>query len=349
MGASSNSPAEDLQFIVRRDLKDPSQLGLHQVVVKNGPRAYKVAVLRSFDDPATGELKHREFRVQAYRRKKSGTGYDFDKTEATWYCEDAEIARVQALLNEQLPTTGVYRKVTDATSQLLSQLDQLDKKSTVVLIEAMTRAPGIADALSQADGARLLIDAVALHGQRRALGSIERVAEDPASSEPDIQRELEGNWWLFGGKFISKANRRSLTVLDQLDIPLIRADGSLYVVELKKANIPGLIVEHRNHWVVGRDVHEAVSQGMNYLRALDEQRASILADLEVEARRSSALVVIGHPKFAEAGTGEQINETLRTYNSHLARIEVVTYQDLLGGARRALKMGEEAEAAGEPT
>ncbi|MFI7609526.1 hypothetical protein ACIBTV_31040 [Micromonospora sp. NPDC049366] len=39
-----------------------------------------------------------------------------------------------------------------------------------------------------------------------------------------------------------------------------------------------------------------------------------------------------------------MNEVLRTYSSHLARIEVITYKQLLDGASNALGIAE-AEAA----
>ncbi|WP_157734297.1 hypothetical protein [Frankia sp. AvcI1] len=39
---------------------------------------------------------------------------------------------------------------------------------------------------------------------------------------------------------------------------------------------------------------------------------------------------------------EQIDQTLRTYNSHLSRIQVVTYAELLDAAERALKFEAEA-------
>ena len=74
---------------------------------------------------------------------------------------------------------------------------------------------------------------------------------------------------MFGGKYVSAAVRRSFTVLDQFDIALIRADNSLHLVEIKRANIPRLVIRDHNHWIVGEDVHKAVGQAMNHLRSLD--------------------------------------------------------------------------------
>jgi hypothetical protein len=48
--------------------------------------------------------------------------------------------------------------------------------------------------------------------------------------------------------------------------------------------------------------------------------------------------VIGHPGLQNEVEEAVIGEALRTYNSHLARIEVITYKQLLDGAERALEL-----------
>ena len=50
-------------------------------------------------------------------------------------------------------------------------------------------------------------------------------------------------------------------------------------------------------------------------------------------------VVIGHPRFVrEHITAREINEAVRTYNSHLSRIQVMTYQELRAGAEQVLRL-----------
>jgi hypothetical protein len=48
--------------------------------------------------------------------------------------------------------------------------------------------------------------------------------------------------------------------------------------------------------------------------------------------------VIGHQDRARpAGvTREQVDQTIRSYNAHLSRVQVLTYDDLLDSAERAL-------------
>ena len=110
----------------------------------------------------------------------------------------------------------------------------------------------------------------------------------------------------------------------------------LHVVEIKQANIPKLVERYRNHLIVGQEIHQATNQTINYLRSLDEAQPLIKTTLGIDCRRAFATVVVGHPRFVGSFTEEEVAETIRTYNSHLSRLEVITYKDLLDGAERAL-------------
>lgn len=90
---------------------------------------------------------------------------------------------------------------------------------------------------------------------------------------------------------------------------------------------------------MGSEVHHAVTQATNYLRSLDENRSSIFAELKIDCRRAFATVIIGHPKFAaHRYTPEEVSAAFRTYNSHLSRIEVINYKELIDSATRALEL-----------
>nr|WP_253268121.1 Shedu anti-phage system protein SduA domain-containing protein [Streptomyces asoensis] len=164
------------------------------------------------------------------------------------------------------------------------------------------------------------------------------MAEDPHASEHDLQRALQGQFWIFGGQFAGEAARRRLVPGDELDIPLIRGDGTLQIVEIKRSMaLRGpLVKRHRGSWVPSAQIHDAVGQALNYLVNLDEHRLRIRDQFALETRRARALVLIGHPA-AQPGVPEgTINEVLRTINTHLGRIEVLTYKELLDSAERSL-------------
>ncbi|MER5953556.1 Shedu anti-phage system protein SduA domain-containing protein [Streptomyces sp. NPDC001893] len=194
-------------------------------------------------------------------------------------------------------------------------------------------------ALLAADGeGQLLLQAVELQRRAAGLEALRKVVENPEASEHDLQRALQGQPWIFGGRYVGEAVRRRLVPGDEVDIPLIRGDGALHVVELKRAmSLKGALVKrYRDAWVPTAQVHDAVGQAVNYLVGLDENRHRIREEFRIEARRASAIVLIGHPALQADVPETEISEALRTFNTHVNRVEVLTYKELLDNAHRAL-------------
>ncbi|MET8975208.1 Shedu anti-phage system protein SduA domain-containing protein [Streptomyces sp. NPDC004539] len=186
---------------------------------------------------------------------------------------------------------------------------------------------------------RLVLQAAELQRRTASLRTLRLVIEDRTAKEADLQRALGGNHWIFGGRYVGEAAHRRLVPGDEMDIPLIRADGALHVVELKRSMSlkEPLVKRHRSAWVPAAPVHDAVGQAINYLVGLDEHRQRIHEEFGIETRRASAMVLVGHPGLHPDVPEEEINEALRTFNTHLARVEVLTYKDLLDSAERSLK------------
>jgi hypothetical protein len=225
------------------------------------------------------------------------------------------------------------------TADSLTWLRRIEIKFAEIAEEGGSLPPGLVDELYDLEGVELLSQALELRRRREQLQDLRRIVEDPNSIELNIHAELKGQGWIFGGRYIKELTRPRLATDITLDIPLLRGDGALHIVELKQANIPNLIERPRVHPAVGVEVHRAVTQVANYLRSLDEKRSIILADFGIDCRRSFATVIVGHPKFVAKGYSEEdISSAFRTYNSHLVRIEVITYQELIDSADRALRV-----------
>lgn len=306
----------------------------------DGKRLHQVILFYYGEDGSDPKEYPDAIKVATYKRSLFNRGWYFDHAIQQWNGDFDDASLLQDVIEDKFSSSGKYQQLSgdDAVDGLVQSLlaGNMPVESAEQIIKALAENPDAYEVFKESDASQLLASTVNQYRQQQAVEQLDSVAKDPASTENDLQKVLDKQWWMFGGRYIDKAKRRSLTVLDQLDVPLIRSDGSLHIVELKQANIPSLIRKHRNHLVVGDGVHEAVSQAMNYLVALDEQRAQILTDLGVDVRRSSATIVIGHTDFVEDFTVEEVHETIRTYNSHLTRVEVITFDELVDGARRSL-------------
>ncbi|WP_204285800.1 Shedu anti-phage system protein SduA domain-containing protein [Microbispora amethystogenes] len=256
-----------------------------------------------------------------------------------------QIGAEAAFMDARRDRPGRYR-IASGRSDMATWLERLFSER-IDIEDARTAARRIVtspDALeilaNDADG-RILLQAADLQRRRTGLMHLRKVVEDPASAERHIHNAISGQSWIFGGRFIGEAHRRRLVAGDEVDIPLLRADGSLHIVELKKAMIP-VVRRHRSAWVPTADVHHAIGQAINYLRNLDEQRDRVRQDYWIEVRRASAIVLIGHPQAQPKVPELEISETLRTHNAHLSRVEVLTYKELLDAAERSLGEPDES-------
>ncbi|MFD6949100.1 hypothetical protein A6A08_06990 [Nocardiopsis sp. TSRI0078] len=209
----------------------------------------------------------------------------------------------------------------------------LDKHITVVAETGTDGSEGISGLAREADS-HAVFDGIEVQRRRDALALLRSTALNPHAVEADLQRALEKNPWIFGGRFVDFATRRLLAPSTEIDLPLLRPDGVLHVVEIKRANTK-VVTHQRGRLIPSAEVHRAVEQIMNYFVSLDERREEIREKWGIDVRRCQATVVIGHPHHTEEDP-RAVHETLRVYNSHLSRIDVVTYQELIDSAEHAV-------------
>jgi hypothetical protein len=346
---------EDFAIWVSDEPRGPGQLGFTGAMLKSGPQVAKSVTLATYGDANTGTVSKRELCFRTSRRLGNGLGYDFANPERRWACENEEIEKLLAFLNSDVAASGRY-KVIDTDSPLASLLDllsgtQVDVREFVSALEGRPDLSEVVSALATTTVGLAAAEGAVIEKRRRLIATLRDLAEDPSTTETDLHRAIGSAYWLFGGRYVGLADRRSFTALDQYDIPLLEANGTIHIVELKGTNIPKLIYKHRSHYVVGKEVHEATSQAINYLRTLDESGAVISTTwknefgVEYDMRRVFATVVIGYPDRVDADMPDVervVDQTIRSYNAHLSRVEVLTYKSLLDAAERALQFEETA-------
>jgi hypothetical protein len=219
--------------------------------------------------------------------------------------------------------------------------ERLDVENPEEAFQTMTRlvtSPAALRLLVDDPEGQLLLRATELHHRQKSLSRLRALVERPDTTENQLQKALEGQYWIFGGEYVGEAAHRRLVPGDEVDIPLIRGDGSLHIVELKRARslAHNLVKKHRGVYVPTAEVNDAVAQAANYLVGLDENRSEIRNRFSLETRRASAVVLVGHPLLQPSVPEEQINEALRKLNSMVSRVEVLTYKELIDNAERAL-------------
>lgn len=228
-----------------------------------------------------------------------------------------------------------------AAASIALRLSLRDDASNIIL--ALNDTPSGHTAVEEAG------DKIALKRRRDLLERLRALIADPDSSESALQEAIGRHYWLFGGQYQGILPRRDLMPLQQHDIPLVCSDRSIHVIELKK---PGakLVARHNStQLIVSTAVHEAVSQCMNYIRTLDQTGATLQTlhrnelGFDVDYLRAKGTVVIGNPAHVriDGVTREMVEQTVRSYNAHLSRVQVLTYADLIDSAERTLRFTED--------
>lgn len=360
MTSAENDPSEH-EIAFRMWLNSPRGRRLNHkgAVLKAGRDVMKTAELSHFGNPADGEIKSRTLRFRSFDLR-GGKSVDFedDKLDKnSWFCENDEIERLLAFLHSDIARTGRYR-VVDVDSPGAALLDLLqssdiDPQNVAEAVLRHNNIEQIIELLASSDIGMSAAQSAVLTSRRELVSKLRKLVDNPNSTETEIQRLIGDAYWIFGGRYVGVAARRSLALLDQTDIPLLGADGTLHIVELKGPCIDKLIMRHRNHWIVGHAVHEAAAQATNYLRSLDEQGLSLSTMFrnelgqDYDMSRVFATVVIGHSDHRRSPDAkrEDVARTLRQYTAGLSRVEVITYDQLVDAAERALMFEHDSVSA----
>jgi hypothetical protein len=319
-------------------------------------RKYRGASLTLFGNPETGEVTNHRLKVTTFPRHPQGPGYDFDDPTSELEIRGEAVVRLRAFLNEELPV-GRYRMVdvNTPTGDIVALLEGDEARAADLLAELTTTLPkeALAEALRATETGQGAAQLAEIERRRTVLDGLDAMLDDPVTTESTLAPILKREPWIFGSRFIASI-RTTLLPLDDHDLSLLTADGSLHIVELKGCNIGPLVRRPREHWIVGAEVHEAAMQAANYVRTADELGATMETyvrnelGIDVDMRRPFATVVIGSPRYQTPNallTATSIPHALRTYNALLNRVEVLTYDQLFETARRSLTF---VEAPDEP-
>ena len=326
-------------------------------MIKNGRRVVKVVKFGLYGNP---ERPNRQLQFHRYEKRPQDLEPDETVTrqEAAWSCENDEVDKLLAFLHSDVARSGRYQ-VVDKESPAAALLEllgtnEIDTQSLVNALAAHTDVERIIKLLATLNERALsAAQSAVLERRRKLVIHLRRLIDDPSTTETDVQNLIGREHWIFGGQYVGVAERRNLTMLDQHDVPLLSSDGTLHVVELKGPNVKDLIVRHRNHWIVGPAVHVAAAQAANYLRDLDEQgllMSKVFANelgQQYDMSRCFATVVVGHSDHRRPRNAQRadIARTLRQYSASLNRVEVISYDQLVDRAARALDFETEVNTS----
>jgi Domain of unknown function (DUF4263) len=349
------SEEDFLKQIDARRLNIPNCKVGHRAVIKAGPEHYKAAVVLNFANATTGEVTHRELRLNSYPHERGRINFQEENRLARWACRDGEINRLRMFLNmfEGIDTVGTHRVVpanmAAAFDEFVQKLGAADLQTSQLLDLICALAEHASEIkelpeLGETDKLRMVAAAIRVVHRTKALERLAQLINGDAV-EAAFQKLLDQNWWMLGSQYIEHIPRRDWTTGETIDIMLRTADNYFEIIELKRSS-PELFRQDHGKWIVSGEVNTAVNQAAHYIAEIERIRPAIFQKYEVDLYKLKAKVLLGFVDDDD-DKGDKC-EALRMYNSHLHRIEVITYDQLIRISENviAANVGESGQDAG---
>lgn len=355
---------EDVELTIKRNYtKNPSVRSVSQVVLKNGPKAFKTAALLEIINSETKQFHHYSLKIDHIDKTKSAWTYKPDKSVSLSGKEPDEIKRLFDFLHTayhqdlgdkdgelRVISASEYKKF-DSIRQAVPDISDADKLSLVgELISKLDKnnssISGFVNAFEGTNDevVQRIASASRLIEYSKSLETLKGLVETPNIGEASFQEHLQKNPWMFGSEYSELLSRRTWTRDDKLDYMLRRTvDGYLEIVEIKTAFKESLFLYDRDHdsYYPSSKLSPVIGQVMRYIGEVERNRDSILAKDREDTLKIRARVIVGRD-------GDAAHQAaLRNFNAHLHQIEVITYDQLIRIAERVLSMFDVDSSAPE--
>jgi hypothetical protein len=343
---------DDLLVRLRETWRNANVGKVADAVLKAGPRTWKFAALLEIIDSNSKQRHHYELRIQTLTTRGGVVAGDDKRAVSLVTAPGDEVGKlvrfIRSVIEGDLPE-GDFHVLPDADFQKLDGVrkalggistPERAKVVAALLGDLADHGAGIEDlraALSQSGVALVREAAAAARAAeyREACVEFDRLVETPGTSEGDFQRLLTKNPWMFGSEYSELLDTRRWTRDHVQDFMLRRTvDGFLEIIEIKTPfNEPLFRREgSQKHLIPSSKLTPALGQVMTYIDEIERDRDSINSRDGEDPFKIRARIVIGRD-----GDADQLL-ALRRLNSHLHRIEVVTFDQFRRIAARVLEL-----------
>lgn len=343
---------EDIKVKIQETSRNPNIRKTHQLELKSGPRTYRIATIFEIVDPAKKVLHHLSLQLDS-----------FDKTKKAWKAKpgkriilegrdpdeiQALSSFLNALLSEHYPEkSGDFYVVPEAEHNLVTKLTELLPKLSgnlkldlfIEIFRSLNNANiDIREYVktfreASPEVIRNISVVVRYVEYQSAFEILKNLIDDPSTSESKLQNHLQKHPWIFGSEYCELLDRRAWTRDDNLDFMLRRTvDGYLEIIEIKTPFEEPLFRNDSSHasYYASSKLSQAIGQVFRYIEEVERKRDAIIASDKLDPLKIRARIIIGR----DNKEGHQM--ALRSLNSHLHHVEIVTFDQLIRVGQRIL-------------
>lgn len=355
MSLPPDASLDDVKVRIREACRNPHVGRIEQVVLKSGPRAFRLATLLEILD-SEGNPHHHSLKIDSIDKRKDGWFYKPERSVRLEGQSPDEIERLARFLQAHLeghldsPTGDLHILRSEDYARLEAFIEHLPRWATPDLVEVIkliiprirqsaAYLPEFVQAFEGSDSetVRNIAIAARLVEHRRSFETLSNLVKAGHQQEQTFQSLLAQNPWMFGSEYSELLDRRSWTRDDNVDFMLRRtSDNYLEVIEIKTPFDEPLLLKNksRNSYYPSSKLSPVIGQVVHYIAELERDRDRIISKDKCDPLKVRARVIVGRDKDVEH------QEALRNLNAHLQRIEIVTYDQLLRIAARVLNVFE---------
>lgn len=319
--------------------------------IKGGPRTFKSINIFSIDGKDEDD-PHR-YKINFSKASKDGRYLNIEK-DSEFTCEKEEVTKLLGLLDnfydleglergdhviirEDSPSAEAAASAVEAVKNCKSDVKNI-LLNLIGSINEMDVTPSDLN-LSDTEVEREAIKAEYAIKHARTRHKIEQFRSkiDKNLREKEYQDFLEANPWMFGHQYIERIDIRELTKGDELDFCMKSADGFYDVIEIKTPD-KIVMVEDGSHdnYKPSAKLSEAIAQVQDYIHTIERKEAQIKLDEDIHAIKPRGIIVVGNEINGDK------RDSLRIFNSHLNRIQIYTFNDVVKmGSRLVDRYDEE--------
>lgn len=346
------STIQDVLVRIRNATRNPNVGRTEQVILKEGPKAFRLATLIEILNPQSKQTHHHVLKLESVDRNKEGWFYKPEKSlSLEGQDQNNEIDRLfqflKAHLDGKLNSSGELHILNSAEYNKLERLVDLvpslaspDMVELVKLIvprikDSAAYFPDFVTAFQESDEQTVkhLATAARLVQYTKAVDRLSNLIAEGIAPEQTYQQLLSANPWMFGSEYSELLDRRTYTRDDNLDFMLRRtSDDYVELIEIKTPFSEPLFIHDASHdsYHPSSKLSPVLGQVMRYISEIERTRDHILVKDGLDTLKVRARIIVGRDGSAEH------RQALRTLNGHLHQIEVITYDQLMRIAKRVL-------------